>query len=339
MTPSPPDLAASLLQEARTLRASRRWPELARLAGDAGDEVLHGTPELAYLAALAARITGHAGRAGELAAAAERGAARGGNPRLAAEASNLLGVIAFQTGSVDEAERRWTALLDTATAWNDPVLTAQASNNLGVVAALRGRRDLALLHYQRALAGNRRLGDVRGVAEAHHNLGLAYRDLGFDAEADAHFRSAAAQAETGGIEDVVAMAETERALLRARAGDGALAERMVVRAIQRFERLGEARGMAEGVRVRAAAARADGRHRDAAGWLNEALASARGLDDSLLLAEVQRDRGLLLRDLGEAEEARNVLEESADHFARIGATAEAEAVRCVATETRPDAAR
>jgi tetratricopeptide (TPR) repeat protein len=337
MTAALPDRHASLLEEARALRASRRWPELARLVDGVSDDVRLAAPELSFLGALALRITGRAARARALAGDAEREAARRGDRRLAAEASNLVGVVAFQAGEVDEAERRWGELLDAATAWGDEVLAAQANNNLGVVAAVRGRRDQALLHYQRALAANRRMGEARGVAEAHHNLGLAYRDLGFDAEADAHFRHAAGHAEAAGVEDVAAMAETERALLRARAGDGALAERMVERAIERFRRLGEARGVAEGVRVRAAAARADRRDDDAARWLEEALAAARDLDDSLLLAEVLRDRGLLLRDRGAGGEARAALEESAAHFDRIGAAAEAEAVRAIARESAQSA--
>jgi hypothetical protein len=44
---------------------------------------------------------------------------------------------------------------------------------------------------------------------------------------------------------------------------------------------------------------------------------------------VQRDRGLLLRDTGDAGAARDALTESAEHFARLGATADAEAIAAI----------
>jgi hypothetical protein len=50
------------------------------------------------------------------------------------------------------------------------------------------------------------------------------------------------------------------------------------------------------------------------------------------MAEVQRDRGLLLRDQGEVEAAGEALEDAAAHFEMIGALAEAAALRAIAAE-------
>lgn len=311
------------------MRAAGEWPALERLGGDMGDEALLAEPELAYLYALAARVVGRTERAREVAVLVERAARLRGDRRLRAEAANLVGITHFEAGRLVEAEECWGELLDTASEWGDEDVASRACNNLGVLFNVRGRRDQALVHYERALAAYQRVGHVRGLAETHHNLGISYRDLGFDREADAHFRRAMDLAGGASAEDVIAIAETERAMLRARAGDGDLAEAMATRALERLDRLGEALGKADALRVLAAAARANGRDEAAAPFLEDALVIARAHSDPLLLAEVQRDRGLLLREMGDAESARAALAESAEHFATLGATAEAEAVGAI----------
>ena len=84
---------------------------------------------------------------------------------------------------------------------------------------------------------------------------------------------------------------------------------MATRALERFTRLGEPLGRADALRVLAAAARASGRDEAAAPFLDDALEIARAHSDPLLMAEVQRDRGLLLRDQGDADAAREALAE------------------------------
>jgi tetratricopeptide (TPR) repeat protein len=323
---------STLLERARAMRAAGEWPALERMGAGMANEELLAQPEFAYLYALAARVVGRTARALEVAAQVERAARLRGDRRLRAEAANLVGIAQFEAGRLNEAEECWGELLDTASEWGDEETASRACNNLGVLANVRGRRDQALLHYERALAAFQRVGDVRGLAETHHNLGISYRDLGFDREADAHFRRAIELAGTAAAEDVIAIAETERAMLRARAGDGTLAEAMATRALERFTRLGEPLGRADALRVLAAAARAESRDEAARPFLDDALEIARAHSDPLLLAEVQRDRGLLLRDLGEAEGAREALTESAEHFGRLGATAEAEAVAAIARD-------
>ncbi len=321
---------SELLDRARALRAAGEWPALERLGSGLAREALLAEPELGFLFALASRVVGSTERALEVAGEVERAAGQRGDRRVRAEAANLVGIAHFEAGRLAQAEEVWGGLLDAAAGWGDDEAATRACNNLGVLANVRGRRDQALVHYERAMAAYQRTGNVRGMAETHHNLGISYRDLGVDRDADAHFRRAIELAGQVGAEDVVAIAETERASLRARAGDGALAEAMVVRALERFERLGEPLGRADALRVRASAARADRRNEDAAAYLESALEIARQHADPLLLAEVQRDRGLLLRDTGDAERARGALEESASHFATLGAAADAEGVAAIA---------
>jgi tetratricopeptide (TPR) repeat protein len=338
-TPSAPTLTVEL---ARRLRATGEWRRLAEYGVALSREQLLAEPELGYACAAATRRVGDAARALAMAAEVEPAARRRGDRRLAAEAVNLVGNLLFESGRADEAEQRFAELLDYASEWEDEEFTARASNNLGVLANVRGRRDLALTYYQRALAAYQRLGNPLGLAQTHYNLGLSYRDLGFPGDADAHFLRAveyggAAEGSDGTepperrwSEDVVANAETERALLQAQQGDGTLAEWMARRALERFERMGDPVGVAYATRALAAAARASGRDDLAARRLDEALAVARTHEDPLLRADVQRDRGLLLRDAGRRAEARAALLDAAEGFEVMGAAAEALAVRAIA---------
>ncbi|HYH81162.1 MAG TPA: tetratricopeptide repeat protein, partial [Longimicrobium sp.] len=234
---SAPVSPALSVEEARALRAAGDWPALVRRTAVLTDEELLVEPELALHAAVASRRVGQAGRALELARLLEPVARRRGDRRLIGDVVNLTGVALWESGHAAEAEVRFGELLDAATEWGYEDDVAVACNNLGVLANVRGRRDLALTYYQRALAAYQRLGNVAGLSQTHHNLGISYRDLGFDREADAHFNRAMELAGGAAADDVIAIAETERAMLRARSGDGPLADAMALRALEMFERI------------------------------------------------------------------------------------------------------
>ena len=327
MTSPPP-----LLADARAFAERRDWIGLAERVRSEPGASLAAEPELGYLYADACRRLGDAATALRVAREVEPEARRAGDPRLVLRVVNLLGMASFESGRMEEAEARWEELLEASAEWGDDDFTARAANGLGVVANVRGRRDVALSHYQRAIAGYTRTGNGRGLAQTHYNLGLSFRDLGFHDDADAHYRRAMELAGSE-HEDVVALAEVERAWLRALRGDGKLAASMAERAGERFRRLGDPTGYAHALRVLAAAARALGDDGGAATRLDEALGIAREHDDSVLHADVQRDRGLLLRDAGRGGEARAALLDAAEHFARIGAEGEAAATRAIAAGT------
>ncbi|HEU0299697.1 MAG TPA: tetratricopeptide repeat protein [Longimicrobium sp.] len=331
MTSSP--LSVPLDREAaRALRARREWRLLASAGDLLPDEVLLAEPEVGYAYAAACRHVGRPERALEVALRVEPETRRRGDWRLTGETVNLIGNVLFETGHADDAQARFEELLEHASRWNDEEFSARASNNLGVLSNVRGRRDLALTCYQRALAAYQRLGNRLGMAETHHNLGISYRDLDFDREADGHFRRSIEMAEAEGSERVAAIAETERAVLRLRAGDAPLARSLAQRALGRAQGIGDPIGVGNAMRVQAGAARLEDRLDEAAAHLDEALRVAREHSEILLLAEVQRDRGLLFRDREDPDAAREALNESAEHFARLGATAEAEAVAAIARD-------
>jgi tetratricopeptide (TPR) repeat protein len=329
LSPLDPD---SSLAEVRALYEQRDWTALAERFSRTQAESPETDPEIAFCYADALWRVGQAERSLDLVEPIRTAARLRGDRRLQLNVINVTGMAFFRIGRISDAEVSFSELLELASEWNDEEYAARASNNLGVLANVRSRRDLALTYYQRALASYYRIGYQRGLAQTHNNLGISYRDLGFDREADAHYQRAIGFARSANSEDVIALAENERALLRARCGDGPAAEALAQRAMQRFERMGDDTGRAEALRVLASAARAQGRDELAADRLDQALAIARDHSDPLLRAEIQRDRGLLLRDQGQPDAAREALLDAADHFAVLGAPAEAEAVRAILSD-------
>jgi tetratricopeptide (TPR) repeat protein len=315
---------------ARQLAAERRWPELARRLPEFPEAEWAGSAELAYLLSDACRRVARFEDAVRLGAAAERAATRTADARLALRVLNLLGMIAFDMGDHASAETRFQTMLDRATGWRDDEFAARAANNLGVLANIRGERELALTSYQRALAAYHRLGYLRGLAQTHYNLGISYRDLGFLEDADAHYTTALRYAEEDGSGDVTALAETERGYLRARAGDGELAESIGWKVLERMRAAEDPAGIANAFQLLAEAAL---QRRDlvlARDRLDQALDLVRTFPDRLLLGEVQRDRGRVFLALNLTDQAREALDAALTEFEGIGAHAEAEATRALA---------
>ena len=312
------------LEEVRALASRREWQRIVERvsAAPAAEE-----PEVSFHHADALRRVGRTPEALQVAEGLETPVRQRGDRRLLVNLVNLVGICLFELGRNDAAGGRFEELLELSSDGGDEEFAGRACNNLGMLANIRGERDHALAWYGRAVASYQRLGYTRGLAQTHHNLGISYRDLGFDRDADTHFGRAVELSEEAGLEDVMALAEAERAGLRVRWRDGRLAGEMARRALERFRRISDPTGAAQAIRILGLAALAEGDATEAEVRLGEALEIARAHEDALLHAEVQRDRGMLLRDRGDASGAREALADAVEHFERIGAAAEAEALR------------
>lgn len=324
-----PDPLSRSLESARELARLRQWPQLARLAESSSVDELASVPELAYLVADGLRRVGRPADALPLACQADSGAARSADRRLELRLTNLLGMLRYETGELEEAEKRFERLLERATEWQDDEFAARASNNLGVLANIRGRRELALTFYQRSLAAYYRLGHRRGLAQTHYNLGISYRDLGFSEDAERHYATAIRYGLEASSDDVIALSETERAYLLAKAGDGVLAEVIASRALSRLEAMQDPGGAANAIRVLALAAEARGDVPLALERLDRAADIIRQHPDLLLEAEVERDRGRIFLTRGETEPATGALERAVDAYTRLGADEDASEVRAL----------
>lgn len=317
---------AELLNRARGLAGERRWRELSELSTQVEGSAAHST-ELAYLVADALRRVGNFGRSYELAQAARTAAARNGNGRLSLRTTNLLGMLEFERGELNAAEDAFQLLLELAHEQRDDEFAARASNNLGVIASVRGEPELAMTAYQRALASYQRLQYGRGLAQSHYNLAIVYRDLGLAKDAENHFNLALQHAESSQSEDVIGLAETERALLRIHSGDPALGERMAQNAVDRMSRISDPLGAANAVRALAAAASVRGEHSLALARLQSALDTVEKHPDLLLRAEIQRDRALIFLQMREPIAAVDTLRDAVEGFEALGAVREAQAAQ------------
>ncbi|MGE5686742.1 MAG: tetratricopeptide repeat protein, partial [Gemmatimonadota bacterium] len=128
MTPTPPadDRAASL----RDLVGTGRFADALRTFRENDGPGLRRQPELLLLAATAATRLGDLEAARPLADAALAGFRARGDRDGRMRALNLLGVIGFEQGRLDDAEEAFRGALALARELGDSLLAARASNNL-----------------------------------------------------------------------------------------------------------------------------------------------------------------------------------------------------------------
>lgn len=307
----------ALLEQARALNRARDYPALAQLLESAEAHVRTADPELPLLLADVWRRLGRADESLALAHALEPRLRRDGHDRLLRHQQNLLGMLLFEGGEIDAAERTWLALLDDAQRAGDSEWVARATQNLGVVYTLKDRARDAMTCHTRAIAAYQRLGHRRGLAQSHQNLAIAYRDAGYSDQADQHFREAATHARADGSQDELARVEQERALLLLLSGDVALARSTAQSALRAFTRLGDPNGAAEAWRVLGLAALAVADHDEARAAFTRALEPG---GNRLLHAEVHAALAELERQQGRTAEAEASAAEAARTFGELGAS-------------------
>ena len=315
---SAPDSSRQVLATARTLNGRQEYTALAELLEAVPADERLREPELAFLLADVSRRLGRASRALELARAAERPLRRGGHDRLLRARHNLVGMLLFEQGEVDAAERLWLELHADAQAGGDAEFVARATQNLGVIYTLTDRTQDALLSQARAVAAYQRLGHRRGLAQAHQNLAITYRDAGDSSRAQRHFEQAASHARAAGSEDELARVEQERALLLLETGDVDIARSSAESALARFTRLHDPGGCAEVHRVLGLIALATGAHAEARMELERARATG---GNRLLDAEVHAALAALEREVGNAGAAAEHAQHGETTFAALGAQA------------------
>lgn len=310
-----------LQAEADRLAGDGEWGPLAELLSSAGRETILRRPTLAYRFGEALYHTGRLqeldGFAREFEEAAREAADMAGTLR----ALNLSFTAAFETGDIGRARDRAERLLELAHAEDDREMQARAANNLGLVHNLQGNPEEALRCYEMAIPLYDALGQKRGLAQTYHNRGISYRDLGRLDDAVKSFRRAADLAEEIGYEFLSVMTVVSRAEVELRRGDEQYAAGLAERGVENARQVGDPVTEAEALRVRALV-HADGGSpvpEYAARDLERAEDLARETGASLLLAEIQRDKGRLLGKEGRVEEARDHLESAAHLFASLGA--------------------
>ena len=315
-----------LLSEARARVASGAWGDVRALLASRESEV-RLQPELiallgeAYLRTHAPRV------AVSWLDRTELELRRGGDRVALRKATNLAGVARFELGELDDAESAFHGAFTLGRLDGDDLLLARATNNLGLIANVRGRHAEALALYRMAIPSYQRLGQPRGLAETYHNLAITFRDLAdLERAEDCEWR-AIEFARQASDDRLVAMAETGLAELQLLRGDAAIAEARARRGAVAFQRLGDAQGEANALRIVGVAAITLSKYSAADEALDRAvsLASERGY--ALVEGESRQARAQLALARGELAGARSDAVAALEIFERLGSTSEAWTVR------------
>jgi tetratricopeptide (TPR) repeat protein len=312
------------LASVRALTSAGRWEEALE---PLGEMVANGVPsgDLALLYGETLMRTGRERAAREWLTQVE--------PTLAVtdraahrQVFNMIGVVCFVLGDLDEAAGAFSEALDLASQNDDLLLLARASNNLGAIANMQGKHATALGHYRLAVPAYQRVGQARGIAEGYHNLAITFRDLGELEEADENERRAIEYATDGAVPRLAAMGRIGRAEIALRRGDARLAEMTARMAAEELERLGDPWHEADAHRVVGVASGAQGHLADALVAFDRALVIARSRGHSLNEADTLRDRAILMLRQGEREWGERDARTAIEIFRKLGAAGQCEAL-------------
>lgn len=318
---------AALAEKADTLAEQGEWGELyAALAPE--ESKLYSRPHMAYRFGEALYHTARFDRLQSFAGKLEESARDSADPRTMMKALNLAFIARFEQGDVTAARHKGEALLELAEAEDDDEILAKSANNMGLVYSLEGDWSQAISHFQLALPLYERTGQARGLAQTHHNLGNAYRYLERLDDSEESYRKASELAQGIGYPFMAAMATVGRADIKRLQERHDMARGLAERGIARARSVGDPVSEADGLRVRALI-RASGEERDdtALDDLRRARELADDANASLLVAEIDKNAGVVLMDLGRLDEARKHLESAVSTFENQGARMEADRAR------------
>jgi tetratricopeptide (TPR) repeat protein len=280
------------------------------------------SPTRALLFAVAHARLGHHSDGRRWAETARRQASVVRDRQVAARALNILGAIAFEEGSIEEALHYLDCALAEGYREADQGTVGRCSNNIGVIANIRGDHAKAVAAYTIALGAYERAGCPRGIAEVHHNLAMTYRDTGEIVRALESAGRAVKLAEHVGDRSLLAQTRTCRGELRILAGDVALGRREVEWALTTQRAVGNELGECEALRVLALAMIQDGQWEDAEAALRRVIRQAEHLSRPLLAAEAGRDLAYLLDRCGARTDWQDVVTTAHARFVKLGAALE-----------------
>jgi putative nucleotidyltransferase with HDIG domain len=222
-------------------------------------------------------------------------------------ALNVQGVICWQRGDLDNAERLYLAAQGCGERAGDRRLTAMTAQNRGIIANVRGDLSRALGHYRESLAAYRELRLVRETCRALINIGVLHTDLEQWGDAERAYREARELAEGGSDAPTRVLIDANVAELAIARADYDRARTVSERALRVAHAAGDFRAEAELRKHLGVVARETGHyeHADRHFALGESLAEQR--QDVLLLAEISRERADLLARQGRFRETVHYL--------------------------------
>jgi tetratricopeptide (TPR) repeat protein len=301
----------------RELVRTGRFAEALQIFRTSGAETRR--PDGLLLAATAATRLGELAEARRLAEGAAAGFRARGDRDGSMRTLNLLGVISFEQGRLEDSDPALRGALGLAHELADSQLAARASNNLASLMHLRGHAPQALSLYRGALVAYQRLGDRRGTAETFHNLALVFRQMEAWSDAENAAEEALRHAEIVGDTALIALVLTGYAEIRLEQGKLQVAEAELERTIRLGREAEDELGVAEAQRVKATCAIGRGDFAAALGDAEAAHAVAATSGAVLLRADAAAALALALRGLGRVAEAEQRRAEAMEAYRLLGA--------------------
>lgn len=241
------------------------------------------------------------------------------------------GVVDFEQGRYDEAERRWQEARLTLEE-HAPAEAGDALNNLAVLATMRGRLDQAWGLYEQVLALNGQKDPTLLTMHTYYNMGMLRTDQErWDEALDLYDRSLEMCEH---IRYLIHQPNIELNRSEALIGKGNLVEARAFcsRALRGFRRLDDALGVADALRLYGRLCRLEHSFDEGRTCLEKSIELNRQFGESVSLGETLYELGLLNRDEGQAAEALEPLQEAEKIFVQAEATPDLERVRTTLEE-------
>jgi putative nucleotidyltransferase with HDIG domain len=249
-------------------------------------------------------------------------AERDGNEGGQGHAINILAVVEWKQGRIDEARRLYLLAREHAHRSGESRLSVMIALNLGVIAHVRGDEQEARAYYELALADARAAGRAEQAIGALGNLGQLNTQSGHLADADRQLMEARALATVIGDRSMLITIELHVAKLRIQQGNHAGARDACARARAVVREIGDSHEAGEAQYVYGLVERASGDESAAEAHFLRSEEIARDRTDMILQGEVARELADLYRAQGRNRETLQRLNQAHRLFAQLRARRE-----------------
>lgn len=228
--------------------------------------------------------------------------------------------ISWQRGDLDAAVALYTGALDLAHEVGDARLAAVASQNLGVVASARGAFDQAFHHYRASISAYHSLGLPGETAISQNNLGRLYLDHGNSEAAEAELNAALPLALSVGDTSSATMIEINLADMWVQRSDYGKARAICDGVLSRSTPEGDSHADGEVQKILGAIALATQDIASAEAHFSRAESIAEKREDLLLKAQIARERAEMYRGQGRTRELLQSLNGAHRMFSQLRAS-------------------
>ncbi|HET7186509.1 MAG TPA: HD domain-containing phosphohydrolase [Gemmatimonadaceae bacterium] len=244
------------------------------------------------------------------------------NEAARGHAINILAIVEWKQGNMDEAERLYLLARESAHRSGEERLAAMTSSNLGIIANVRGEEREARQYYESSLAHARSAGRADQAIAALCNLGQLDTQSGHLDVANRHLREAHELATVIGDRSILITIELHIAKLRIRQGDLAGARAACDRTRGILEQIGDASEAGEAEYVYGIVARAGGDAVAAERHFLHAEQIGIARQDMILQGEIARELSELYRAQGRNRQTLLRLNHAHRLFAQLRARRE-----------------